>query len=155
MRGLKSQQRARSNSGVWFALVAAVLFGASTPFSKVLLVNVSSVLLAGLLYLGSGIGLAVWQLVRLHSERTQSREASLKVADLPWLAGAILSGGGSEGLSIDHQRRLRSRVVEYGFVHINDYRALALQPGVDSQIPVEHQTGERIRLILQRSRFGG
>ncbi len=92
MRGSRSQY-ARSNSGVWFAVVAAVLFGASTPFSKVLLGNVDPILLAGLLYLGSGIGLAVWQWVRRRSERTRSREASLKVTDLPWLAGAILSGG--------------------------------------------------------------
>jgi len=60
MRSLKSLHM-RLNNGVWFALVAAVLFGASTPFSKVLLRNVDPVLLAGLLYLGSGIGLAVWQ----------------------------------------------------------------------------------------------
>jgi drug/metabolite transporter (DMT)-like permease len=78
---------------VWFAVVAAVLFGASTPFSKLLLGKVNPVLLAGLLYLGSGSGLAVWQWIRRGSERTKSREASLKVADLPWLAGAILSGG--------------------------------------------------------------
>ena len=51
------------------------------------------VLLAGLLYLGSGIGLAVWQWIRRGSERTQSREASLQMRDLPWLGGAILSGG--------------------------------------------------------------
>jgi drug/metabolite transporter (DMT)-like permease len=92
MRGSKSQH-ARSNNGVWFAVVAAVLFGASTPFSKLLLGKVDPVLLAGLLYLGSGSGLAVWQWIRRGSERTKSREASLKVADLPWLAGAILSGG--------------------------------------------------------------
>lgn len=46
---------------VAFALVAAVLFGASTPFAKLLLgEGVSPVLLAGLLYLGSGCGLALW-----------------------------------------------------------------------------------------------
>ena len=39
------------------ALAAALLFGASTPFAKQLLRDVSPVLLAGLLYLGSGIGL--------------------------------------------------------------------------------------------------
>ncbi|HKX06841.1 MAG TPA: EamA family transporter, partial [Stellaceae bacterium] len=45
--------------GAPLALVAAALFGASTPFAKLLLGAVSPWLLAGLLYLGSGVGLAV------------------------------------------------------------------------------------------------
>jgi drug/metabolite transporter (DMT)-like permease len=78
-------------TGVAFALVAAALFGASTPFAKLLLgEGVSPVLLAGLLYLGSGCGLALWWLAR---SRRRSGEASLKRADLPWLAGAIGLGG--------------------------------------------------------------
>ena len=39
------------------ALAAAVLFGASTPFAKLLAGDVPPLLLAGLLYLGSGLGL--------------------------------------------------------------------------------------------------
>lgn len=45
--------------GVSFAFTAAVLFGASTPLSKLLLREVDPILLAGLLYLGSGSGLAL------------------------------------------------------------------------------------------------
>lgn len=48
------------HSGVFYALMAAVLFGASTPFAKILVGQVAPVTLAGLLYLGSGIGLLVW-----------------------------------------------------------------------------------------------
>jgi len=48
--------------GVSFAILAAVLFGASTPFAKILLDKTEPVLLAGLLYLGSGVGLGVWVL---------------------------------------------------------------------------------------------
>jgi len=44
---------------VFFALAAAVLFGASTPLSKVLLGKIDPILLAGLLYIGSGSGLAL------------------------------------------------------------------------------------------------
>ena len=40
------------------ALAAAVLFGAAAPFAKLLLGEVEPQLLAGLLYLGAGIGLA-------------------------------------------------------------------------------------------------
>lgn len=46
------------------ALAAALLFGASTPLAKQLLRDTSPMLLAGLLYLGSGIGLSVARLVR-------------------------------------------------------------------------------------------
>ena len=45
--------------GVPFALLAAVLFGASTPLAKALLGSVDPWMLAGLLYLGAGVGLAV------------------------------------------------------------------------------------------------
>jgi drug/metabolite transporter (DMT)-like permease len=75
----------------FFALAAAALFGASTPFAKLLLGKVSPVVLAGLLYLGSGIGLALLRVARGRSERP--REARLAVSDWGWLAGAIFSGG--------------------------------------------------------------
>ena len=48
--------------GVPLALASATLFGASTPFAKLLLVGVDPWLLAGLLYLGAGLGLALVQL---------------------------------------------------------------------------------------------
>jgi drug/metabolite transporter (DMT)-like permease len=78
-------------TGVGFAIGAAVLFGASTPFAKILLGKTEPILLAGLLYLGSGVGLLIWRL--LSRQLRSSHEASLKLKDLPWLAGAILSGG--------------------------------------------------------------
>lgn len=43
--------------GVACALLAAALFGASTPLAKLLLAQIEPWLLAALLYLGSGIGL--------------------------------------------------------------------------------------------------
>lgn len=77
-------------NGVGMALLAAALFGASTPLAKGLLQDTSPQLLAGLLYLGSGLGLfLVW---RIRQGRTP-REASLSRRDVPWLAGAIASGG--------------------------------------------------------------
>lgn len=78
---------------VSFALTAALLFGASTPVAKVLLGKVDPILLAGLLYFGSGSGLAVWWWLRSRFQHENSQEASLQLPDLPWLAGAILAGG--------------------------------------------------------------
>lgn len=46
------------------ALAAALLFGASTPLAKQLLRGTSPMLLAGLLYLGSGVGLSIARLLR-------------------------------------------------------------------------------------------
>ena len=83
----------RLNSGAVFALLAAALFGGSTPLSKVLLGRVNPIMLAGLLYLSSGIGLALWRGLSRGIGRRQAREASIKLADLPWLVGAIVSGG--------------------------------------------------------------
>jgi len=80
------------NSGVLSALAAAALFGASTPLAKLLVDAVPPVLLAGLLYLGSGIGLLGWWLWRRWAGPA-ARDAELTRHDVPWLAGAILSGG--------------------------------------------------------------
>lgn len=80
-------------SGIVSALGAAALFGASTPLAKLLVGTVPPVLLAGLLYLGSGIVLLAWfQLRRFQTDHT-AREAALTRRDVPWLAGAIFSGG--------------------------------------------------------------
>jgi drug/metabolite transporter (DMT)-like permease len=77
------------NRSVFYALSAAVLFGASTPFAKLLTGEISAILLAGLLYLGSGLGLTVIRLVRDRSWRP----SGLSSAEWPWLLGAILFGG--------------------------------------------------------------
>src|SRR5215469_875058 len=82
-----------AKEGVTAALVAAVLFGASTPLNKLLLGHVSPSLLAGLLYLGSGLGLAVWIGLRGLLTGKNNREARLGRPDLPWLGLAVLSGG--------------------------------------------------------------
>jgi drug/metabolite transporter (DMT)-like permease len=79
--------------GVPLAIVSAALFGASTPLAKLLLgAGVDPWLLAGLLYLGSGIGLAAVELVR-RVRGGAPAEAPLRRADLPWLALVVLSGG--------------------------------------------------------------
>jgi drug/metabolite transporter (DMT)-like permease len=78
--------------GVLLALGAAALFGASTPFAKLLLGEVSPLVLAAVLYLGSGIGLAAWIALR---SRLPGREpvAPIPRPDWPWIAAAIAAGG--------------------------------------------------------------
>jgi drug/metabolite transporter (DMT)-like permease len=75
------------------ALLAAVLFGASAPLSKLLLGEVKPVPLAAFLYLGSGAG-AFLMLYSQHLRNAgRAVEAHLDRRDLPWLAGALLAGG--------------------------------------------------------------
>jgi drug/metabolite transporter (DMT)-like permease len=76
------------------ALASAILFGASTPFSKLLLGEVDPQLLAGLLYLGAGVGLAIIHLVRA-AVGLPAPEAPLRLrrSDIPWLAAVVLFGG--------------------------------------------------------------
>jgi len=69
-----------------YASLSALLFGASTPLAKLLVGAMSPLVLAGLLYLGSGIGLAIWFAFR-------RAPLNLATRDLPWLGGAIVAGG--------------------------------------------------------------
>lgn len=77
--------------GILLALTSAVLFGASTPFAKLLLGSVDPWLMAGLLYLGAGLGLAGIHLARA-ALRLPAAEASLRRPDVAWLAAVILLG---------------------------------------------------------------
>jgi drug/metabolite transporter (DMT)-like permease len=79
--------------GAPLALASAILFGASTPLAKLLLgEGVSPWLLAGLLYLGSGVGLGLAHLVA-RAFGLGSPEAPLRRTDVPWLGLVVLSGG--------------------------------------------------------------
>lgn len=78
--------------GILLALLSAALFGASTPLAKILMGSVSPWLMAGLLYLGAGVGLASVEVFR-RMTRKAVREAPLRKSDLPWLAAVIASGG--------------------------------------------------------------
>jgi drug/metabolite transporter (DMT)-like permease len=78
--------------GILFALASALLFGASTPFAKLLLGTLDPWMLAGLLYLGSGLGLgALW--IGRYFIGSALAEAPLRRPDIPWLAAIVLAGG--------------------------------------------------------------
>lgn len=77
-----------------FALLSAALFGVSTPAAKALLGAIDPAVLAGLLYCGAGLGVAMLRrpAKRLRQARGAA-ETPLTWSDAPWLAGAILAGG--------------------------------------------------------------
>jgi drug/metabolite transporter (DMT)-like permease len=78
--------------GILPALASAVLFGASTPFAKLLLGTVDPWSMAGLLYIGAGVGLGIVHLLR-GALALPAIEAPLRRSDIPWLGSVILSGG--------------------------------------------------------------
>ncbi|WP_047536721.1 DMT family transporter [Methylotenera versatilis] len=73
--------------GILAALGSALLFGAGTPLAKLLLNHISPWLLAGLLYLGSGIGLTVYRFI------IRAPSVKLEREEIAWFAAAILAGG--------------------------------------------------------------
>ena len=89
---MQPDQSAIQVPGVPLALASAVLFGAAAPLSKLLLASIGPQMLAGLLYLGAGLGLAV-----VYTARTAlglpAPEAPLRRHDMPWLMVIVIFGG--------------------------------------------------------------
>ncbi len=80
----------KRSAGAAFAIASALAFGASAPFSKLLLRDCHPLVLAGLLYLGGGMLLSAgW----LASRGKVRREAPLRASDAPVLLGLFLFGG--------------------------------------------------------------
>jgi drug/metabolite transporter (DMT)-like permease len=78
-----------SRTAILAALASALLFGGTVPFAKLLAGDMSPLLLAGLLYVGSGLGLWTWRILR---------DGHLGLPRLPprdwWcFLGAIAAGG--------------------------------------------------------------
>lgn len=78
--------------GVPLALASAVLFGALAPLSKLLLAAIDPQLLAGVLYVGAGAGLAIVHFARAAFD-IPAQEAPLRKADWPWLGAVVVFGG--------------------------------------------------------------
>lgn len=73
---------------VW-ALLAAALYAISTPVSKLLLQDVAPTMMAGLLYLGAGIGMFGLGMVR-RGVKALPHENHLTRRDLPYTVGMVL-----------------------------------------------------------------
>lgn len=78
---------AMSRPGLVWALAAPALFGAGAALSKAQLAGVHPLMMAGLLYLAAGSGMAAWRWLN------SSREAHVRREDLPRLAAVTFFGG--------------------------------------------------------------
>ncbi|AGA67773.1 DMT(drug/metabolite transporter) superfamily permease [Desulfitobacterium dichloroeliminans LMG P-21439] len=78
----------KKHSAIMAAIFAAMLFGFSAPVSKLLLVKIPPTLLAALLYLGAGLGMAIISLSKRLTGH-KYREAKLDRNDLPFVLAMI------------------------------------------------------------------
>lgn len=74
-------------------MTSAVFFGIGTPFAKILTEVLEPVVLAGLLYLGAFAGLSIYCLISRIGRKRGSAGEPIGRRDVPWLAGATVSGG--------------------------------------------------------------
>lgn len=80
----------RSNiRGILLALLAAALYAVNSPFSKLLLDYMPSTLMAGFLYIGTGLGMGVIALIRKVRGAEHSEEKITR-ADLPYTVAMIV-----------------------------------------------------------------
>lgn len=75
--------------GILIAVLAAALYAINSPFSKLLLEYVPSTLMAGLLYIGAGLGMGVISLIR-KVRKTERTEEKITRADLPYTLAMIV-----------------------------------------------------------------
>ncbi|HEY8065362.1 MAG TPA: EamA family transporter [Methylosinus sp.] len=77
-----------------YALLSAALFGVSTPAAKLLLADIDQRILAGLLYCGAGVGVALLRRLPYRLGFViRAEEATLTKSDWPWMGAATLAGG--------------------------------------------------------------
>jgi drug/metabolite transporter (DMT)-like permease len=79
--------KTKATKPVIFALLAAVLYALSTPLAKLILTRLSPTLVAGLLYLGAGLGIG---LVKLLTKKNKTESKPFSKKDVPSIIGMIL-----------------------------------------------------------------
>ena len=85
-----------NRASVFVVLLSAALFGASTPLAKLLLGAIDPWMLAGLLDLGAGLGLAAARAgggVGRRLLHLPPRQAPLRCSDIPLLGLVVVAGG--------------------------------------------------------------
>lgn len=78
-----------NHSSIFYAILAALLFSLSSPFSKILLEKLPPTQMAAMLYLGAGMGMSVLYILR-RKNRPSEKEARLTKKELPYILGMIL-----------------------------------------------------------------
>ena len=77
------------NKAIFYAILAASLYALNAPVSKLLLKDVPPTMMAGMLYLGAGIGMTLMGLVRSKTGNGK-QEMQLTKKDLPYTLGMVI-----------------------------------------------------------------
>lgn len=81
--------KSKHSIAILWAILAAALYAISSPVSKILLNKVTPTMMAGLLYLGAGIGMSVIALFR-YKTGTLKKEMRLTKKELPFTVGMVV-----------------------------------------------------------------
>ena len=73
---------------IFWAVLAALLFGIGSPVSKILLIKIPPTLMAALLYLGAGLGMTFISFIK-RAKSEEQREAKITNKELPFVLGMI------------------------------------------------------------------
>ena len=79
----------KKNGATLFAVLAAALYAVNVPLSKVLLQHVDPTMMAGFLYLGAGLGLLMYSVVR-NAVGKKSRQEPLTKKELPYTIAMVV-----------------------------------------------------------------
>ena len=77
------------NKAIFYAILAASLYALNAPVSKLLLKDVPPTMMAGMLYLGAGIGMTLMGLVRSKTGNGKQK-MQLTKKDLPYTLGMVI-----------------------------------------------------------------
>lgn len=77
------------NSATLFAILAAALYAINVPISKILLEHVDATMMAGLLYLGAGVGMLIYELVSKSLWKDNKKEPLTK-KELPYTIAMVI-----------------------------------------------------------------
>lgn len=78
-----------TKKGIFLAILAAALYAVNSPLSKILLEFMPPTLMAGLLYIGAGLGMGIIAIFRKVQKKDRA-EAGLTKAELPYTVAMIL-----------------------------------------------------------------
>lgn len=79
----------KASLAISMAILAAALYGISSPLSKLLLEKISPTFMAALLYLGAGMGMLIVNIIKLVN-RSETLEARMTKKELPYIIGMII-----------------------------------------------------------------